>query len=316
MRINQAARNSILLSALCLFAFSFFSECLAQQASSGSSSNTDFSSKQLAELEAFLKQSTADHQKEYQRQVELTLKGLSLLLQDPAALLAAYKEAYIFMNFKGLPDEASKTSEWESKNKATWKTDTFMWCLRMHIKYLIATLVKSSGKDEEAVSLTMNWLDEYSKYYSSIPEILKFEILDIPLSQSVFVRANRMARFMTPSGSWYVGDLTRIGEMHRVNVISFYRQKKDPSIFDLWQANLKMEQTSSNYLPLQMQKMSFKNDVYPSLLLQMARDYESFGLTKKAVETLMMGMKQNPDAECYDSMSNELKKLLGDLRSK
>jgi hypothetical protein len=268
----------------------------------------------FSDVEDFLKQANDQRSQNEGKQLQEVLKGLASLLNDQKAMITAYKEAYVHINFSGLPDERVKTTEWETKNKSVWN-DTFVWSLKMHIQYLLATLVKSSGKDEEAATMSINWIDAFSKSLASFPEILKQDLLTEGVSRSVFIRANRISKLIKPGGNWYMGDLTKVGEIQRTNVMAMYRAKKDPQLFNIWQTNLKLEDALATRLPLIARKEEFKTDLHPWLLWQMGKDYQSFGLYRQAVDSMVAAIKESPQCENYDNIIEDIKNVIAEARS-
>jgi hypothetical protein len=270
----------------------------------------------FGDVEDFLKQSNSDHQKTSSDQMQQVLKALTSMLSDQTTLANSYREAYIKVHFAGLPDEKEQVKQWDETFKTDSKNAVFLWGLRMHIQYLIASFVKTAGKEDEAMNLSLNWIDAFSQSIARLPDIVKQEVLTQGVNRSVFLQANHLTDLLKPGQNWYLGDLTKVGEVQRVNVIGYYRMKKDPQIFNVWDKNLKLEIDCATHAPLIVQKEDFKLQRHPWLLWQIGKDYASFGLTRQAVDSMTAAIKENPQSEFYDSICSDIRRIISDARNK
>lgn len=285
----------------------------------------------FSDVEAFLRQSKLERQQVVTNQAKALLNQLNMLLAKDSALLEAYKDAYANVNFEGMDKDRAKANAWENSNKAMFKTDGFMWALRAHVQYLVITLNKVLGEDENAVRLTGLWLDNFPRTEEKFALVAQSPLLKGGIIGSVFLKANLHAGSpSTPStalktsppfdllrglSNLYLGDLTNLAELHRVNVIGYYRSQRDPRIFQEWQKNIGLEQEAAERGGLIAQKNAFVLNRRAWLLWQMGKDYAVFQQPRKAVDVMVMALKENPRCSDYDAIVAEILKIIAETRN-
>jgi len=281
-------------------------------------------------VEDFLRQSKLERQQVITTQAKALLGQLTILLAKNSALLEAYKNAYANVNFKGTEHDRVKVSAWENDNKAMFKDDAFMWALRAHVQYLVATLNKVLGEDEKAVRLTCLWIDNFPRTEEKFALVAKSPLFKGGISGSVFLKANLRAGSPSTSSAvlktsppidllrglsnWHQGDLTNLAEMHRVNVIGYYRSRQNPRIFQEWQKNIGLEQEAAERSGLIAQKDAFTLNRRVWLLWQMGKDYAVFHQPRKAVDVMVMALKENPRCSDYDAIVAAILKIIDETR--
>ena len=284
----------------------------------------------FSDVEAFLQQSQADRQQVINTQAKALLSQLTTLLTKDHTLLEAYKNAYINVTFEGTDKDRAKASAWENDNKATFKSDAFIWALRAHVQYLVATLNKVLGEDEKAIQLTCLWIDNFPRTEEKFALVSKSPLLKGGISGSVFLKANLRAgaqpapnaahKTSPPNdlllglSNWYGGDLTNLTEMHRVNVIGYYRSQRNPLIFQEWQKNIALEQEAAGRSGLTAQKDAFMLNRRAWLLWQMGKDYAIFHQPRKAVDVMVMALKESPRCSDYDAIVEEILRIIDETR--
>lgn len=292
----------------------------------------------FSEVETLLQQMDRDRQDLVNNQTKSLYSQLSALLSQNAVLLDAYKSAYEFVNFEGDAKEHAKAKDWEQKNKALFQDDSFQWALKAHVQYLLATLMKRLGDDEAAMKMTKEWITAFPSAPEKFKEVARHEILTGGITGSIFLRANTQAydlatrRVMMGSGRgtsgaagqqvsllqgltcWYLGNLTNLPEVHRVNVIAFLRAKRDPRIFEEWKNNLVLEQQIAERDSLAAQRENHTMHRRPWLLWQTGKDYALFGQPRQAVDTLMAALKESPRCNDYDAIVAEIRRVIAEAR--
>ena len=285
----------------------------------------------FSDVEEFLQQNKLERQQVITTQAKALLGQLTTLLAKNSTLLEAYKNAYANVNFKGTENDRVKASAWENDNKAIFKDDAFMWALRAHVQYLVATLNKVLGEDENAIRLTCLWMDNFPRTEEKFALVAKSPLLKGGISGSVFLKANLRAgspsvssavrKASPPSdlllglSNWHQGDLTNLAELHRVNVIGYYRSQRDPMIFQEWQKNIGLEQEAAERSGLIAQKNTFAMNRRAWLLWQMGKDYAAFHQPRKAVDVMVVALKESPRCSDYDAIVAEILKIIAETRN-
>lgn len=284
----------------------------------------------FSDVEAFLRQSKLERQQVITTQAKALLNQLTMLLAKDSALLEAYKNAYANVNFEGTENDRAKANAWENDNKALFKDDAFMWALRAHAQYLVATLNKVLGEDENAIRLTCLWMDNFPRTEEKFALVAKSPLLKGGIAGSVFLKATlRAGAPAAPSAArktspptdllrgltnWHQGDLTNLAELHRVNVIGYYRSRRDPRIFQEWQKNIGLEQAAAERSGLTAQKDAFTLNRRAWLLWQMGKDYAAVNQPRKAVDSMVVALKESPRCSDYDAIVAEILKIIAETR--
>lgn len=286
----------------------------------------------FSDVEAFLRQTKLEKQQVVTNQAKALLGQLTTLLAKDSSLLEGYKSAYANAHFAGAEkDRAKAVNAWEHDNKALFKTEDFMWALRAHVQYLVATLCKVLSEDEHAIRLTCLWIDNFPRTEERFALVAKSPLLKDGISGSVFLKANPHAGPPSVSGAafktspptdllrklpnWYLGDLTDPAEMHRVNVIGYYRRQRDPRIFQEWQKNVGLEQALVERSGQIAQKEAFTLNRRAWLLWQLGKDYAIFHQPRKAVDVLVVALKECPRCADYDAIVAEIWKIINETRT-
>jgi len=266
------------------------------------------------EVEAFLNQSETNRHQRIMSQVDAQDKYFASLVSSPVKLLDAYKDAYAAVHFEGAQKEHAKVKEWEDKNKALFKEDGFQMALRLHVEYLRATLAKKAKEDKIAAERTMQWIESFPRVADKYEKAATQELLKGGVGNSVFLRAANQMGLLQEIENWHLGDLTNLPEIHRVNVISFFRGKKDPSIFQQWNYNLKLEQENAEREGLAAKKEYFQTHRRPWLACQMGKDYALYGQYDRGVAVMHSALKASPGCESYKQIVAEIRKVIAESK--
>jgi tetratricopeptide (TPR) repeat protein len=285
----------------------------------------------FSDVESFLRQSKLESRQVVTTQAKALLGQLNTLLAKDSTLLAAYKNAYANVHFEGTEKDRAKANAWENDNRAAFKTEAFMWALRAHVQYLVATLNKVLGEDENAIRLTRLWIDNFPRTEEKFALVAKSPLLKGGISGSVFLKANLRAGSPSTSNAahktsplidllhglsnWHQGDLTNLAELHRVNIIGYYRSQQDPQIFQEWQKNIGLEQEAAERSGLIVQKEAFALNRRAWLLWQMGKDYAAFHQPRKAVDVMVMALKESPRCSDYDTIVAEILEIIAETRN-
>lgn len=291
----------------------------------------------FSNVENFLRQSKLERRQEITSQAKALLAQLNLLNKN-ADLLETYKNAYENINFEGAEHDRAKAMAWEKENAALFKDNTFIWALRAHVQYLIATLQKVLGKDEAAIQITSKWIDSFPDTDEKFTAVAKSPLLKGGISGSVFLktairvnppathpgtstppngpkRSNMPTDFLHGLANWFQGDLANLPEIHRVNVIGYYRTCRDPMIFNEWQKNIILEQATAERGNLTAKKDAFVLNRRPWLMWQIGKDYALLNQPRKAVDIMVQAIKESPHCSDYDAIVTEIMKVITETKS-
>jgi tetratricopeptide (TPR) repeat protein len=300
------------------------------------SSQTVDSAPDFSDVEEFLQKSRMERQQLITEQAKTLLAQLNLLAKN-ADLLEAYKNAYENVNFEGTAHDRTKELAWEKSNAAVFKDNTFLWTLRAHVQYLIATMQKVLGEDETAVQMISQWIDSFPDTNEKFEAVAQSQLLKGGISGSVFLKAairptpptprpgmlpqtaaqkkpSAPTDFLRGLANWYQGDLANLPEIQRVNIIGYYRTQRNPLIFNEWQKNIAMEQTAAERGGLTAKKEAFLLNRRPWLLWQMGKDYALFKQPRKAVDIMVTAIKESPHCSDYDAIVAEIIKVITEAR--
>jgi hypothetical protein len=298
------------------------------------------------EVEALLKKTEEERGVTQKTKLDEMQKSLTKALIHETSTRNAYKEAYAGVMFEGGNRDHVKFKDWADKNHDYLNDDCFVWVLRAHMQYILATIEKKRGNDEEALKLLRSWLDlfpknndDYNKFrkFDPFPEkgvsttkiimnavgrsgieryknFTKHDLFVQGLNGSVFLKSEEATFMIDGLDHWYLGDLGNFPEVHRVNVIAYYRSKKDPKIFEEWEKNLKYEQHVFEREGLELKKNDFANQRKPALVLQMAKDYVAFEKPHEAVKVLLDVLKESPNCKEYGNIVAEIRRIISESK--
>jgi hypothetical protein len=268
----------------------------------------------LSDVEAFLNQVEAERKKSLFSETDQLARLWNGYLANDAALVAAYKDAYEAVHFEGAKKEHAATKAWEDKNKATFRDDDFLAALRLHVRYLVITLVKRSGDDEAAIRLTNEWIASFPRDGDRFRRVSGQEILRKGLADSPFVKTSAAPRFVLGIPNWHAGDLGNLGDVHRANVLGFYRAKGDPRLLAEWDANLRLEEDLAAREGLAARRDDFARNRRPWLMLQAGKDLVAAGQRRQGVDIMVRALRESPRSDHFDAIVAEIRRVIAEAR--
>ncbi len=270
----------------------------------------------FSDVEAFLTQNENERRQTVVGQVDAIGGQLTSILASEAAMVNAYKDVYVAVHFEGAKREHASVKAWEDQNKAMFKDDSFILALRMHLQYLLATLTKKAGRDEDAVKGTLDWIQNFpGASPDKFVKLAKYDLLTGGVANSPFLVASHHAGLIQGLSNWYMGDLTNTPEMHRVNVIGWLRTKKDPRMFEQWRYNITLEEGIAGRDGLAAKKNHFTLHRRPWLLWQVGRDYAAQGDRRKAVEVMLGAIKESPRCDDYEAIVADIRRVIAEAKA-
>ena len=267
------------------------------------------------DVETLLNQIEADHHRNRLDQINDLAARLNAALATDTALLNSYEEAYADANFEGAQKEQAQLKAWKDRNRANFRDGDFLWAVRAHVRYLLLSLRKKAGEDAAAMSQTLEWIQSFPKSADRFQKAAANDLIRSGAASSVFLKANSQAGILQGMSNWYLGDLSNLPEMHRVNVIGWLRSKKDPQIFSQWDTNIALEQEAAEREGLAVKRQHFVMHRRPWLLWQIGKDYDAYGQKRQAVDTMLRALKESPRCDDYDRIVAEIRRVIADAKA-
>lgn len=268
----------------------------------------------FSDIESFLNQVEAERKKTLFSETDLLARQWNGYLASDAALVAAYKDTYEAVHFEGAKKEHANVKAWEDKNKALFRDDDFLAALRLHVRYLLITLVKRSGDDEGAMKMITEWIGSFPKDGERFRKVSRQEILTKGLAESPFVKTSAAPRFVLGIPNWYAGDLGSLGDVHRTNVIGWLRAKSDPRLLSEWDADLRLEEDLAAREGLAARREEFARNRRSWLMLQAGRDLVAIGQRRQGVDLMVRALRESPRSDHYDTIVAELRRVIAEAR--
>lgn len=292
------------------------------------------------EIEAFLQLTEKNRRAALVEQANILTNQLALIVASESSLLEGYKNAYEAVVLNA---DRDKIQAWQQKSKALFESDGFVPALQLHVQYLIATLVKRLGNDEAALALTQKWISDFMGAGPKFKAIAQQPLITESVSQSLFLRAPtdalalkaRHVTYVAPTGpnlpkkspgptaqvtapasllaelkQWYVGPLVNIPEVHRVNVIGYFRNNKNSVLFAEWKRNLNLEQELTEQKGSPEQQAAFLTNRRPWILWQIGKDYTLFDRPGAAANIMVMALKESPNCADYDKIVADIRRII------
>ncbi len=285
----------------------------------------------LEEAEAFLASSEKARGDSLAGQARELAAALAPLLASDSALIEGYQAICAQGLFAGQRD---RFEAWQQKQKDTFKSEDFRLALRLHLRYVLATLAKRAGNDANAVDAAQQWIGEVLRTGPRVRTLMAQPLMAEPVSKSVFfetepdslspqrarraappargtpapaARADAQARLLAGLPHWHLGPLAAVAEIHRVNVLGPLRAQADPALFEAWKHNLRLEEQLAE---LAGRQEAFLTDRRPWVLWQIGKDYARAGRPREAVSAMVSALRGSPRCADYEAIAAEIRKVV------
>lgn len=266
-----------------------------------------------------------------QKQGKLSEKGM-LLAQIQAASASGpaaanfYTKAVEEVQFKGKKDKPEAFADWKKSHDDMLRSKEMQTALTLHLKYLLLSLQrKGLEKPEVQLPALMAYINELVNaddiFFAppSAPDPKKKgppkdewkNLLDKPLSQSVFAQWLRLDEWLPEAKNWEFkpGDLAGILDK---NVRSVMRDKKDSQLIPTWDMQMKVEADRITTERLAHKAEEFNTVTRPQLLFKRAQDMVALGQPNRGlveVVVLVRTFPSHPDFPAWlDFIRGMLKK--------
>lgn len=266
-----------------------------------------------------------------QKQGKLSEKGM-LLGQIQAASASGpaaanfYTKAVEEVQFKGRKDKPEAFADWKKSRDDMLRSKEMQTALVLHLKYLLLSLQrKGLEKPEIQLPALMAYVNELVNaddiFFASpsAPDPKKKappkdewrNLLDKPLSQSVFAQWLRLDEWLPDAKNWEFkpGDLAGILDK---NVRSVLRDKRDPQLIPTWDMQMKVEADRITAGRSSHEADEFNTVTRPRLLFKRAQDMVALGQPNRGlveVVALVRTFPSHPDFPAWlESIRGMLKK--------
>ena len=263
------------------------------------------------DLTALAKEIEALEQK--QKQGKLSEKGM-LLAQIQAASASGpaaanfYTKAVEEVQFQGRKDKPEAFADWKKSRDDMLRSKEMQTALVLHLKYLLLSLQRKGLEKPEiqlpALMAYINELVEADDLFlapPSAPDPKKKapskdewkNLLDKPLSQSVFAQWLRLDEWLPEGKNWELrpGDLAGILDK---NVRSVMRDKMDARLLPTWDMQMKIEADRITTGRSSHQAEEFNTVTRPQLLFKRAQDMVVLGQPNRGLVEVVALVRANP----------------------
>ncbi len=266
------------------------------------------------DVETFLSQTEAERKKSLVSETELLARRWNSDLANDPALVSAYKDAYAAAKFEGDKRERPAAKAWEEKNRAVFREEEFLAALRLHVRYLVLTLMKRVGEDDLAMKGTLEWLAAFPQDGERFRKIAGQDLLKKNLVESPFVKAAGAERFVTGLANWETANLGDLPQVHRSNVIGALRTRRDARLFAEWETNLKLEEDAMNREPLAVKKQEWLRNRRAWVMWQAGKDFAAMGRARQGVDVMVRALRENPRSDHSEAIIAEIRRVIAEAQ--
>ncbi len=255
---------------------------------------------ELAKLESAYRQSM-------EQQREQATAALRQAAGNPGSAGRFYEEA---VEASGAPD----FSDWKKKNADLLRDKNFQEAVQMHLRYLLLSLERGSS-DEPA-----RWAEPSLQYARELARLQvekdhrqgpgqARDILNRPLTESPFVRWQRLGALLPRGDSWELvpGNLAGILEK---NVRQPWRQSGDARVDTAWQIELETGAALATDAGSDRAAEDFNTRIAPPLLFRRARDRAATGQPNRAAADILDLARQHPGHPEFPQWAATLREML------
>lgn len=291
--------------------------------------------RELDQIEATQKQSLLTTK-------QSTVARLKAASNNAQAAGNLYIEAIEAIQFEGKKNKGGSFANWKDAAADVMRNREAQAVLMLHLKYIVLSIErKMSGKGEDFVQPSLAYAvelynadtlfmkqseksdqfatDKERKVKQSAQEIetmnivkragdLRKELLDKPITDSVFTKWLRMAAWYPKSDEWEMvpGNVSGILEK---NVRPFMRLAKDPKVVETWEFEMKVLADRATGSRLEHQMTEFNTVVRPRLQLGRANDMVEMGQKNRAVSEIYSMIKNYPQHADFSKWVQRLREL-------
>lgn len=267
------------------------------------------------DVEDFLARTEADRKKSLVSETDLLARRWNGYLANDPTLLSAYKDAYAAAKFEGDKRERPVTKAWEEKNRALFREEEFLAALRLHVRYLILTLMKRAGEDDLAMKGTMEWFAAFPQDGERFRKTAGQELLRKNLVESPFVKAAGAERYVTGLANWETANLGDLPQVHRSNVIGALRARRDARLFSEWETNLKLEEDAMNRESLAVKKQEWLRNRRAWVMWQAGKDFVALGRARQGVDVMVRALRENPHSDHSEAIIAEIRRVIAEAQT-
>lgn len=277
-----------------------------------------------------------DQIEQQQKQAVQTARitAISQLKTAAASATAAtdlFENAVKATQFEGVKGQGSAFTDWKSSKTPTFRTKEFQTALLLHLKYLVLSLErKGSDKPEIFVAPSLDFAVEIAgvdEMYLKQAQLikgggkeedvgpqreaakLKDELLNKPLSDSIFVKWLRLGSWLPKGEDWELSPGNISGILEK-NVRPVWRKAKNPRLLETWLFEMKVLGDRVTFGRLDYQAGEFNTVARPKLQFAMANDMVEIGQTNRGTTEIYKMIKENPQHPDFAKWVQRLRELL------
>lgn len=264
---------------------------------------------------------------------DAAISKIRAALAKDSAAASLYEQAIEDVQFQGKKGKVSDYSSWKNEQHALLQSREAQAALFLHLKYLLLSIQRTTTEQPEVfVPETLAYLNELvardelitinNPFVASQQKVDKEEqalrkqqqlligdLLNKPLSQSLFVQWLRIGEWLPEGKTWedHPGNVAGILEK---NVRPAFRTAKDPRLVQTWDYQIKVEADHITLGRSAHQIDMFNSVTRPTLLFRRAQDMAALDQQDRALGEMMALVRTYPEHPDIASWMEKARKML------
>lgn len=274
---------------------------------------------------------------------QAALAKLKAATSSGPAAVNLYEEAVEATQFEGKKGKGATFADWKEMNADLLGSKGMQTVVMLHLKYLVLSLErKASGKPELFVQPSLAFAvevfsaDQFFLKQAERSEVLKEEkalgdrqsirekedqavlakllpakkeILDKPITESVFTKWLRLGPWL-PKGDDWEAVASNIPGILEKNVRPFLRETKNPQLLETWEFEMKILADRATFGRLEHEVVEFNAFTRPRLQFSRANDMIELGQKNRGVTEIYGMIKTYPQHPDFAKWVQRLRDLL------
>ncbi len=309
--------------------------CTALLAQDNPSVNIPAILRELDQIEAQQKQTM-------QSTKQATIAKLEAASNSGPAAASLYLEAIEAIQFEGKKGKGGSFANFKEEAGDAVRSKELQTVLMLHLKYIVLSIerkmsdkpelfappslayavelynadslfLKQAQKAEELAAIREKGIKQSSQDRENMDVLkkagdLRKELLDKPITESVFSKWLRLAPWFPKGDDWEMtsGNVTGVLEK---NVRPFLRSSKNPQLLDTWDFEMKVLADRATASRLEHQMTEFNTVTRPRLQLGRANDMVEMGQKNRAISEIYSMIKTYPQHPDFPKWVQRLREL-------
>lgn len=265
----------------------------------------------LREIEQLENRQKETIQQARQSAVNMLMPGAS----SGTAASNLFEKAVEATRFEGAKDKVSAFLDWKKDRAELLRSSEMQTALQLHLRYLLLSMERAAADDgKEFVDPSLKYAAELRAFLERLQKKEGVsgevrEVLDKPLTDSVFARWLGLAAWLPKADAWEPVPGNYRGILDK-NVRAIYRAEKNTEIVAVWDLEIDYEARRITEGRLTHQATQFNEVQRPRMLFSRANDMVAAGLKNRGAQEILAIIRSEPSHPDFPNWVKRLRELV------